>query len=173
LKTFSADDSSAYTAYKASVNQLKRLIVDYRTNYETSVYSILWHTGLLYLANAVLQDTEDPEWRLYFLLCIYGYENLRRPYRVSEIIGRGLLSMTLRDTNMSGEDARKTLADLEEHGLDHVKKSVEENVRATFMVDLHLAMTDPEKAKVENMANEFETLAIFQDFMDQDQMDIL
>jgi hypothetical protein len=120
----------------------------------------------------VLQDTKNPEWRLYFLLCIYGYESLRRPYRVSEVIGKGLLSMTLRDTDMSGEDARKTLRDLEEHGFDRMKESVEENARATFMVDLQLAMTDPEKAKVENMAKDFESLAIFQEFLDQEQMDV-
>ncbi|RYP67177.1 hypothetical protein DL771_007405 [Monosporascus sp. 5C6A] len=159
-------------AFAASVNQLKTLIVEYRTNYMASAYSILWHTGLIYLANAMLQDTSDPEWRLYFLLCIYGYESLSRPYRISEVIAQGLLSMTLRDTNMSASEARKIMEDLKESGLDCVKKNMEEEVRATFMVDLTLALSDPVGATAENMAKEFDTFAVFQDFLDQNRMEM-
>ncbi|RYP53836.1 hypothetical protein DL768_001287 [Monosporascus sp. mg162] len=158
-------------AFAASVNQLKILIVEYRTNYVASVYSILWHNGLIYLANAMLQDTSDPEWRLYLLLCIYGYESLSRPYRISEVIAQGLLSMTLRDTNMSASEARKIMSDLKKSGLDYVKKDLEEEVRATFMLDLTLALSDPVRATVENMAKEFDSFAISQDFLDQNRME--
>ncbi|KAI0840471.1 hypothetical protein F5Y06DRAFT_241282 [Hypoxylon sp. FL0890] len=170
LKTFSAWDSTPDAVFSASVNQLKRLIVDYRTNYETSAYSILWHTGLLYLANAMLENGEDPQTRLYFLLCVYGYERLKRPYRISRVIVQGLLSMMLRDTDMSGEEARKILGDLGEERWDWVKKEVDEKIRATFMVDLNLASKDPERAMVENMADEFENMALFQDFLNWDKM---
>ncbi|RYP66001.1 hypothetical protein DL770_008887 [Monosporascus sp. CRB-9-2] len=172
MATFSAWDSSPDAAFAASVNQLKTLIVEYRTNYVASAYSILWHSGLIYLANAMLQDTSDPEWRLYFLLCIYGYESLSRPYRISEVIVQGLLSMTLRDTNMSASEARKIMKDLKESGLDYVKKNMEEEVRATFMLDLTLALSDPVGATVENMAKEFDSLAVFQDFLDQNRMEM-
>ncbi|RYP07734.1 hypothetical protein DL764_002353 [Monosporascus ibericus] len=159
-------------AFAASVKQLKTLIVEYRTNYMASAYSILWHSGLIYLANAMLQDTSDPEWRLYFLLCIYGYESLSRPYRISEVIAQGLLSMTLRDTNMSAREARKFMKDLKEFGLDYVKKNMEEEVRATFMLDLTLALSNPVGATVENLAKEFDSFALFQDFIDQNRMEI-
>ncbi|OTB08659.1 hypothetical protein M426DRAFT_159274 [Hypoxylon sp. CI-4A] len=167
LKTFIAWDSSPDTVYGASVNQLKRLVFDYRTNYETSAYSILWHTGLLYLANAML-DSEDPQLRSYFLLCVYGYERLKRPYRVSKVIVRGLLSMMLRDTDMTGEEARKIMTEL---GGGWVTRDIDEKIRATFMVDLNLAAKDPEQAKVENMADEFDNMALFQDFLEQDRME--
>ncbi len=172
MATFSAWDSSPGAAFAASVNQLKSLIVEYRTNYMASTYSILWHSGLIYLANAVLQDTSDPEWRFYFLLCIYGYESLSRPYRISEVIAQGLLSMTLRDTDMTAAEARKIREDLKERGLDHVKRNMEEEIRATLMVDLTLALRDPVEAMAENMAKQFDSLAIFQDFLDQDRMEI-
>ncbi|RYP51527.1 hypothetical protein DL769_010803 [Monosporascus sp. CRB-8-3] len=148
------------------------LIFEYRTNYIASTYSILWHSGLIYLANAMLRDTSNPEWRLYFLLCIYGYESLSRPYRISEVIAQGLLSMTLRDTNMSASEARKIMKDLKECGLDHVKKNMEEEVRATFMLDLTMALSDPVGATVENMAKEFDSFAVFQDFLDQNRMEM-
>lgn len=171
MATFTAWDSSPDAAFAASVNQLKSLIVEYRTNYKASTYSILWHSGLIYLANAVLQDTSDPEWRVYFLLCIYGYESLSRPYRISEIIAQGLLSMTLRDTNMTATEARKIKETLTEQGLDNVQQSMVDEIRATFPVDLTLSLKDPVEAMAENMAKQFDSLAIFQDFLDQEQME--
>ncbi|KAH6661424.1 hypothetical protein BKA67DRAFT_510437, partial [Truncatella angustata] len=47
--------------------------------------SIVWHTGLLHLANATLHSTNDPEWCLYFLLCIRGYEGLKGLFPVSAV----------------------------------------------------------------------------------------
>lgn len=172
MSTFSAWDSTFDAAVAASVNQLKGLIVEYRTNYTASASSILWHSGLLYLANAVLQEPLDPDWRVYFLLCIYGYEGLGRPYRIAEVVAQGLLSMTLRDTNMSALEARKVMEDLREHGLDHVKNDIADQICAPFMLDLTLALRDPEEAMAENMAKKFDSLAIFQEFLDQDKMEM-
>ncbi|KAI1843691.1 hypothetical protein JX266_010137 [Neoarthrinium moseri] len=160
LRTFSADLSTPAAACKASVNQLKHLIVHFRSHYESSTYTFLWHTALTYVANAVLQDADDPAWRLYFLLCIYGYESLRRPFRVSAAIGMGLLSMILRDRDMTSLDARRLLGELNERGLNHVQGAV----RATFMGDLDLAQTDPEAATVEHLADQFEGMALLREW---------
>lgn len=168
--TFSASDSSPDAVYAASVNQLKHLVVEYRTKSAASTYSILWHTGLLYLANAMLKAIEDPDRRLYLLLCIYGYEALSRPYRISEVIVQSLLSMTMRETDMPGTEAQKIINELREGRLDAVKENFEEKIRATFMVDMEMAFDHPEEAKVENLAAEFDDLALFQDFLNQDQM---
>ena len=172
LVTFSTWNSSPSAVFAASVNQLKSLIVEHRTKFRASAYSILWHSGLIYLANGVLQDTSDPEWRIYFLLCIYAYENLGRPYRISGMVAQGLLSMSLRDTNITAYEAREIMEDLRDRGLDHVKKNMEEEIRATFMVDLTLALDDPVEATVENMARQFDSLALFQEIMDQDKMEM-
>jgi hypothetical protein len=168
LMTFSARDRTPDAAYTASVNQLKHLVVEYRSKYAESTFSILWHNGLIYLANAMLRCT-DPEWHVYLLVCLYGYERLNRPYRVSEVITQGLLTMTMRDTNMSGSEATKIMEELKERGLLHVKEDLEDKLRATFTIDLDLALTDPEAAKAENLADGFEVLAIFQDVIDLDR----
>ncbi|KAH6651916.1 hypothetical protein BKA67DRAFT_593606 [Truncatella angustata] len=161
LRTFSAADSTPDAAFKASVNQLKQLIFDYRSSYESSAYTILWQTALTYLATSVLQDTADPSWRPWFMLCIYGYETLRRPYRVAEAIGGGLLTMTMRDTDITTEDARKILNDLKYRGLT---APVDEEIRATFMGDLNMAIKNPEGARMENLAKAFEEVALLKDY---------
>jgi len=168
LTTFAAENNSVLSAYKASTDQLKRLILDYRTNHEASAYSILWHTGLLYLVNAMLENPRDPDWHIYFLLCIHGYENLRRPYLISEAIGRSLLALTLRRTDMSADEARRIMAEIEQGGLERV----EAEIRAPFMGDLQMALNDPENASVEMTARLFEEMALFNEVLDQSVMDI-
>ncbi|KZL78030.1 N-terminal fungal transcription regulatory domain-containing protein (zinc finger protein) [Colletotrichum tofieldiae] len=169
LKTFSARRASPDAAFNASVSQLKQLVVRYRCNYESSTYTLLWQSALIYVANAVLHETQDPEWRFYFLTCIYGYEGLRKSYRIAEVITRGLLTMTLRDGDISGKEARHLLKQIREAEKSHAK----EDVRATFMVDLDLAMTDPDAARVENLAERFEDIALFREFttVDDDEME--
>ncbi|KAK8005239.1 hypothetical protein PG990_011276 [Apiospora arundinis] len=162
LKTFSARQCSPRAAFDASVEQLKHLIIDYRTSYESSAYTILWHTALMYVANAVLVS-KDADWRVYFLLCIYGYESLNRPFRVSEAIGTSLLTMTLRNSDITIEEARGLLVELKERGLADLQS--EGTIRATFMGDLELAMSDPEAARVENLANSFEDMVSFREFV--------
>ncbi|KAK6223525.1 hypothetical protein QIS74_03469 [Colletotrichum tabaci] len=160
LKTFNARYASPDAAFNASVGQLKQLIVRYRCSYASSAYTLLWQSALIYVANAVLHDTQNPEWRFYFLACIYGYESLRKPYRIAEVITRGLLTMTLRDGDITGTEARHLLKHIREAETNHE----EDDVRATFMVDLDLAMTDPDAARVENLAKRFEDIALFREF---------
>ncbi|KAI1483801.1 hypothetical protein F4774DRAFT_366536 [Daldinia eschscholtzii] len=169
LTTFLARDGSPDTAYAASVGQLKNLIVEYRSNYVASTYSILWHTGLLYLANAMLKDTGDPEWRVYLLLCLYGYENLSRPYLISEVIAQGLLSMSLKETDMAGSEAQKIINEVKEGRLAGTDKGHDDEPRATFMVDLDLALKKPEEASAENLAAEFDNLALFREFLNEEE----
>ena len=159
--TFYSSDNTPDAAFQASVKQLKRLILLYRSQYPPSRYSILWHTALIYVANAVLKDREsDAEWRYYLLLCIYGYVHLRKAYRVAEVSGRALLALTMRHGGLSAEEARNILRDMENEQI--VKPSTD--IRATFMADLTLAMTDPWEASVERLSQQFEDLALLREF---------
>lgn len=118
----------------------------------------------MYVANAVLVS-KGADWRVYFLLCIYGYESLNRPFRVSEAIGTSLLTMTLRNSDITIEEAQLLLLELKERGLAQLQS--EGTIRATFMGDLELAMSDPEAARVENLANSFEDMVLFREFVNE------
>ncbi|KAH6646979.1 hypothetical protein BKA67DRAFT_581170 [Truncatella angustata] len=54
--------------------------------------------------------------------------------------------MTMRYTDMPGSEARQILDQLSKDELDCVKSDAEGSIRATFMVNLDLAFTDPERA---------------------------
>lgn len=147
-------------AFRTSLQQLKHLVVKYRSNHESSTYTMLWQTALIYVANAVLHDTQNPEWRFYFFTCIYAYTNLRKSYRVAESISRALLTMALRGgciTNIEADNLEKRMMKVG----GRVKR--DDEIRATFMVDLDLAMWDPEAAKVEVLAKRFDDIVLFRD----------
>ncbi|KAM6529156.1 hypothetical protein FALCPG4_007302 [Fusarium falciforme] len=164
LKTFPNKKSSPDVVYKASVNQLKRLVVVYRNNYATSTYTMLWHTALIHVANAILDDTKDSSWRFYLPFCIQCYGSLRQSYRFAEAIGRSLLSMTMQKGDLSASEARRMMQQFEGNELSQPS----EDIRATFMADLNLAMTDPKEASVESLAYRFEDIALFREFINNE-----
>lgn len=169
LKTFSSGISSPVIVRDASLEQLKRLIVIYRFNYRPSTYSMVWHTALLYVANAMLQQTDKEDWLIYLLLCLYGYEGLGKSFRVAEAMARGLLSMAMRNGHLSGDHSRRIMADFQRRKLwDHVKGEI----RATCMLDLDLAMSQPYAATAEKLAGDFEenlTLATYTNLFDVEE----
>ncbi|KAM5510923.1 hypothetical protein FOXYSP1_11023 [Fusarium oxysporum f. sp. phaseoli] len=121
---------------------------------------MLWHTALIHVANAILGDTKDPAWRFYLFFCVESYGELRRSFRFAETIGRSILSMALQQGDLSADEARRLMVQFEENRLT----SPSEDIRATFMADLNLAMTDPEEASVESLSDRFEDIALFREF---------
>ncbi|KAI1212377.1 uncharacterized protein F4807DRAFT_415789 [Annulohypoxylon truncatum] len=153
--------------HKASVNQLKRLGLIHCIDFNIACSSTLWHIGLIYLANAMLCETmrsgnlRDPERWFYFMLCMTFYENLYGSFQVVEVTVLGLLSMALRNGFLSAPEANTILKNMRRIGQRYDSHFT---VRASFMVDLELAMTNPKEAMVQTLANDFHELAIFQEF---------
>ena len=123
---------------------------------------MLWHTALLYVANAVLQDTASDDWLFYFLVCLYGYERLRPSYPVTRAITEGLLTMCVRDNRMSTGMARRTREELAER--DRQGQITLEAMDSIFALDLDLTTSDPTSASVDSLSKAFEDHALIQEF---------
>lgn len=100
------------------------------------------------MVNAILNGPEEANWYIDLLLCIYAYESLGRSRRVAAGIAKGRLSLALQKSYMPSRTARRILRDLER---DHPSRFAGQ-VRATFMVDLSLALSDPSSATAEHLA---------------------
>lgn len=68
--------------------------------------------------------------------------------------------MALQQGNLSASEARRLMEQFEENRLTNPS----EGIRATFMADLNLAMTDPTEASVESLAERFENIALFREY---------
>ena len=142
------------------MSQLKHLITEYRLHYKPSRYTILWHSALVYVVNAIINDPRDLQWYTDLLLCIYAYKNLGRSWRVAACVAKGLLSLALQKSDLSSKAARHILRDLQNGGFEWISGEI----RATFMADLNLALTDPKSATMERLAQQFDDNVWMKDY---------
>lgn len=167
VNQFTNNTVKAKDIHESSVNQLKRLALIYSINFNKACTSTLWHIALLYLANAMLCETtrsgklRDPECWFYFMLCMTCYQNMYGSFQVVEVTMLGLLSMSLRNGFLSSPEANTVLNYMRTIGRRY---DAQFTVRASFMVDLELAMTNPKEAQVQTLAEAFHELAIFREF---------
>ena len=112
---------------------------------------------MLCVANALFQDRSYPAWRCCIFLCLEGYRDLVGSFPVAESILQGLLTMAIHLRIISVSDARDMFRQARKKGRHH---RIRQDLRASFMVDLSLALSSREDAKVERVSKRFEQLAL-------------
>lgn len=159
--------------YRASVNQLKRLVVFYLAKFDVAAHSALWRPALIYVLNALIRDARlspdlarTAEWLFYFRACMLGLSKQLSSFHITDKIVQGILSMAVRDEVLSRADARKTLDEVRRpNGPDGPTpvSSDEMDVRdetGSFIVDLDLAVKDPSAATVDALVDQFDSLSM-------------
>ncbi|KAL6895008.1 hypothetical protein GGI43DRAFT_386147 [Trichoderma evansii] len=173
LRSFNSARAVPEAIYAASMNQLKRLLLTFRENFKSAAYSIFWQTSLIYVANAMFSEAKggSPEWRFYLELCLAGMEDLYGSFRMSKAVVQSLLSMALREGIFSYDEARRVAAELEVLGRHHTAAirghslyANEQDVEATYIFDLDLAMENHDAARAGNKAGKYEELMVLDEF---------
>lgn len=141
----------------------------FRYTYSCASYAIFWHVALLCVANAVLQDTQDPQWRPYFMLCVNSYSDLFGAFRVAEGIIRDLLSIAVAQGSMGGAEARALAQSVQARGIHHTDIG---RISTSFVVDLELAMTDRDAAQLKILSENFDDLTLFDEFLAADPIEV-
>ncbi|CAI6087530.1 unnamed protein product [Clonostachys chloroleuca] len=148
----------------ASSNQLKRLVSLYQANFShTSELSILWHTGCLFVANAVIRDVTSPTSRLHFWRCLYGYKSLYPKSPLVKSIAKGLLLMAVMGNLITKEEACREIGEFQS-GNDGEHSYAMEPTEACFVVDLDLGLSDAVGSHVDSLAQNFDDM-----FMDYNE----
>jgi len=141
----------------ASIQQLKRLVYQYRSSFESAKYSILWQSGMLYLVNHVLRHLTGHEARFYFLLCMNGYKHLSRHMPFVSGIVQSLLALAVRHENQGLTEDAGRLFDEVRRGCDWRRHH---GFASAYPVDLDVASADPSAATLERLAEDFQVLAV-------------
>ena len=113
------------------------------------------------MANAILRDTSDSEWRFYFMLCIHGYQDLYPSFPIVGGIVQGLLAIAVDNGGMSTSEARLLNQELHDKRPGHLAT---DRIKGNFAVDLDLAVTDREGAHYERLVDKFEEISLFDAF---------
>jgi hypothetical protein len=168
LKTFPTATATAPAVYSASLKQLKRLLLIYRLKFKLASLSVLWQTAVIYIVNGMMHETHtasSSEWRFYFQLCVAGLSDLTRSFRVFEAIAQALLGMALQKNVISVDEAKSIARDLKDLSRHHVPiDGVEDQDQARWIIDLDLGVTDPTAAQGGNLAEQFQSLLLMEEF---------
>lgn len=116
---------------------------------------------MLYIANAVLMDTSDPEWRYYFLLCIHDYAQIYPCFRYLGRVVESLLVMAVNKGYLGGSEAKMIMEEMK--GKTTSDHEIDDDI-GTFIVDLDLAVTDRTAANVNSLTAKFQEIATFDEF---------
>jgi len=154
--------------FRASLAQLKRLVLRYSRRLLPSCFSILWNIGMMSLINAVLKDVHDGSWNFYLKLCMAAYGDLFPAFPVSEAIAEGLLMMAINQGCITDLEAQKTIQEIRNRGGDH--NTVLEPTSG-FIVDLNLAVTDRDAAAVSSLVSRFKETTAVAEFIDMNVLD--
>ncbi|KAH6884449.1 hypothetical protein B0T10DRAFT_410007 [Thelonectria olida] len=166
LSSFATPQASAEGAYAASINQLKRLLLLYKLNFRTATLSVHWQTSIVYVANAIVREAgaTSVEWRYYLYLCIAGLEDLYGSFRAFGLIVKALLGMALEHNAITPEEVKRVRRELKELGQPYEDTNPLGEDRgvevASWIINLDLALTDPEAAQGSNLAARFDSMVL-------------
>jgi len=109
-----AADSTPQAVVSASVCQLKALATSYYHVQKSARCSLLWHTSLLYVGNAILHDPGCFEWEYYFDLCVDAYLRLSENFQIAMGFLQGLLWTAINNERLLVSEVRRILKQLAE-----------------------------------------------------------
>ena len=147
--------------FAASIAQLKRLILLY---FKTSLWSepcVMVSVALVYIANAVLKDRSNPEWRFYYLLCMRGYQSIIPLEPILEDMVKGLLAVAVEEGAMSSAETyaiSKIVFSRADRALALAQRQQE-----FIVVDLDRALFDRSAAGSDTLAQRFERISLHEE----------
>ncbi|PCD28602.1 hypothetical protein AU210_011161 [Fusarium oxysporum f. sp. radicis-cucumerinum] len=158
-----ASDSHPKAIYAASINQLKDLVFSYRANYPEASFTSYFNPGLFTLSLALLEDLQDPLWRYYFYICVRCWQNLYFCYPVFRDVAKAFLSMAMQKEAIAARETQELLQEIEQSAQHHAAAN---EAFTSFIFDPVFSITS--EAQVHAMADRFEEMVLFNEFIERD-----
>jgi len=125
---------------------------------------MLWNVALIYVANDALKEPSDPEWRFYFMLCLYVYRDMTPYFPVAKGIAQGLLTIAMDKGMVNSAEVSGYMASFEKQERLEGRKKHD----GGFILDLDLAIVGKEAAQVDNLTERFDKMTAVSDWIDSD-----
>jgi hypothetical protein len=141
---------------------MKRLLLSYRLEFQIEALTVLWHTGVIYVANATIRaDYHDRDEMKFFVnLCVAGLEELFMSYKVFGSMVKGIMQMAVRHGSIEPTQAwrvKRRLKAIEQRFMTDNRS--DDETMARWVVDLDLAVTNFPEAQGGRLAKEFDRMS--------------
>jgi hypothetical protein len=170
LRSFNSQYATPEAIYAASINQLKRMLLIYCLHCKLGLFSLFYHTAMLFTVNALVLEisaahggnaTIGAECRFYMDLCIAGSQANAGSYRGFGSVASGLLVMALRHGIINTRKAARVARELKELKRRHdVVLELGKRAPGGWIMDQDLGMIDPKAAAVDNLAKLLQKLMV-------------
>ncbi|QKD59106.2 uncharacterized protein FOBCDRAFT_144586 [Fusarium oxysporum Fo47] len=143
--------------------RLKDLVFSYRANYPEASFTSYFNPGLFTLSLALLEDLQDPLWRYYFYICVRCWQDLYFCYPVFRDVAKAFLSMAMQKDAIAARETQELLQEIEQSAQHHAAAN---EAFTSFIFDPVFSITS--EAQVHAMADRFEEMVLFNEFIERD-----
>lgn len=166
LASFSSHDSHPSEIFAASLKQLKRLVLMLHLHCPPVERSSFLLCSLIHLFGGLMHTMDDQEWKFYFLLCLGLGSQLGMAFGALGPAIQGFLVMAARRgalTNIEALELSKTYVP--------AAPASEKPESVRFLLDLDLAMTARQDAVADALAEAFDDLRLFGEWVNEEGAD--
>ena len=164
----SSERNSIQMVLRATSKQLKLLVLAYRLHTPKSQSLIMLANTLIHVGNDLVREGVNiangpaksrKEWSFFFMLCLASWQDLICKFPVAETISKSLLTMAMRNNLINIQEALglRSALDMPKESLYSTGGDMQD-----FTLDFDLAMTQPDQAQLNSVAEMFSSLALFQ-----------
>ncbi|KAG5971062.1 hypothetical protein E4U55_001323 [Claviceps digitariae] len=163
LQSFSSNDGCPAAIIAASLNHMGHLMFQYQQKIVSATWSTYINQPLVQLADAMLNQRfrNAAGRRLFFLLCIRAWICMYKSFAISWDIVKGFAARALKERLVSSDEARRLLKALRRQRKEH---RVPEQPISSIIIDFNMAEENPKMATIKVIAEQFEDLALHEEF---------
>ncbi|KAG6004552.1 hypothetical protein E4U21_000936 [Claviceps maximensis] len=148
----------------ASLKHMECVMFQFQQHLVSGTWSAYINSPLIQLADAMLNPRfrNVTNRRLFFLLCVRGWVHLYSGFPLFWEVVQGFAARALKERLMSSDEARELLRAVSRQGCYH--KISEQATSSRIIIDFNLAEENPKLATIKHIAEQFEDLALQEEF---------
>lgn len=137
-----------------------RILFDHLTQVPAQPVCFWINAATIHISHAIMQDLTD--WHFCFRLCMQFWKEAYVCSRAMLNLVEASLSLAMQQRLITGQEAKVMADEVRQMGQHH---NTPEAAIASAVLDLNLAMSDPDRAKMNVIASRFEELIMFDEFI--------
>ncbi|KAF7191545.1 Notoamide biosynthesis transcriptional activator notL' [Pseudocercospora fuligena] len=153
LKSSTSGHSTARDVYKASLRQLRDMMLTYPIHHPVQITSVFWHSALFHVANSALEDLSNVENWFFFYMSLRRYQDMAQYDEFLTTVPPALLGMAIYRGALQPVEAKSLMRELEKGNASTINENKRPRVSTDWVIDFNMALVDDQKSRVSSMAD--------------------
>lgn len=160
MMSFASLDSTTRPVFEASLRQLQRLLSQDQVRVHHRRYPMWLNNATMHVSSALLQNSNNKEWRFYFMLRIRYWQDAAITYPMVSQVAQAALSIALDLGRISGGEAHELMDGIRRNAHHY---ELAEMVTISIM-NFEKVAAGEDGVRITELASRFEELTIFDEW---------